>query len=91
LGVNTAFLLIFFLLQIADIWTTDRALKMGKREANPLLNWLFQRFDPVGTMVVMKVAATWLLWYADMYPITIGACALYVWVVIRDWKVIQDK
>jgi hypothetical protein len=42
-------------------------------------------------MVVMKVAATWLLWYADMYPITIGACALYVWVVINNWKVIEGK
>ena len=89
--MNTAFLILFMLLQIADIWTTDKALAMGKREANPLLNWLFQRFDPVGTMVVMKVAATWLLWYADMYLITMAMCALYVWVVINNWKVIQDK
>ena len=89
--MNTAFLILFMLLQIADIWTTDKALAMGKREANPLLNWLFQRFDPVGTMVVMKVAATWLLWYADFYLITAGACALYVWVVINNWKVIEGK
>ena len=42
-------------------------------------------------MVVFKVAATWLLWYADMYLITMAMCALYVWVVINNWKVIQDK
>jgi len=89
--VNTAFLLLFIALQIADIWTTDKALAMGKREANPFLNWLFQRFDPVGTMVVMKVAATWLLWYADFYLITAGACALYVLVVINNWDVIKDQ
>ena len=89
--MNTAFLLLFIALQIFDIWTTDKALALGKREANPLLNWLFQRFDHIGVMVVMKVAATWLLWYADFYLITAGACALYVWVVINNWKVIQDK
>ena len=89
--MNTAFLIIFILLQIADIWTTDKALALGKREANPLLNWLFQRFDHIGVMVVMKVAATWLLWYADLYLITAGVCALYVWVVVNNWKVIQDK
>ena len=91
MGVNTAFLILFMLLQIADIWTTDKALAMGKREANPLLNWLFQRFDPVGVMVVMKVAAAWLLWYADLYFVTAGVCALYVWVVLNNWKVIKGE
>ena len=89
--MNTAFLILFMLLQIADIWTTDKALKLGKREANPLLNWLFQRFDPVGVMVIMKVAAAWLLWYADMYLITMALCALYVWVVVNNWRVIEGK
>jgi len=89
--VNTAFLIIFFLLQIADIWTTDRALKLGKREVNPLLNWLFQRFDPVGTMVVIKVAATYLLWVADIYFVTAALCALYLWVVLNNYGVIKDK
>ena len=89
--MNTAFVILFLLLQIADIWTTDKALKMGKREANPLLNWLFQRLDPVGVMVSMKVAATWLLWYADIYFVTAACCALYVWVVINNWKVIEGE
>ena len=87
--MNTAFLILFIALQIADIWTTDRALKLGKREANPLLNWLFQRFDPVGVMVVMKVAAAWLLWYADVYVVTGLLCAFYLWVVDNNIRVIQ--
>jgi hypothetical protein len=89
--MNTVFLVIFVVLQVADVWTTHKALKMGKREANPLLNWLFQRFDPVGTMVVMKVAATWLLWYADLYLVTAACCALYVWVVVNNWQVLEGK
>ena len=89
--MNTAFLIIFFLLQIADIWTTDRALKMGKREANPLLNWLFQRFDPVGTMVVIKIPAVVLLWLADIFYVTAGCCVLYLWVVINNLDVLEGK
>ena len=64
---------------------------MGKREANPLLNYLFQHFDHIGVMVATKVFAAWLLWYADVYFITAAACALYVWVVINNWKVIEGK
>ena len=87
--MNTAFLILFIALQIADIWTTDKALALGKREANPLLNWLFQRFDPVGVMVVMKVAAAWLLWYADVYVVTGLLCAFYLWVVDNNIQVIR--
>ena len=89
--MNTAFLIIFFLLQIIDIWTTDRALKLGKREVNPLLNWLFQRFDPVGTMVVMKIPAVVLLWLTDIFYVTAGCCVLYVWVIVNNWNVIKDE
>lgn len=89
--MNLVFLALFALLNVADVWTTLKALKMGKREANPLLNWLFQRLDPIGVMVSMKVAATWLLWYADIYFVTAACCALYVWVVINNWKVIEEK
>ena len=39
--MNTVFLVIFVVLQGLDIWTTDKALKMGKREANPFLAYLF--------------------------------------------------
>jgi hypothetical protein len=42
-------------------------------------------------MVVMKVAATWLLWYADLYLVTAACCALYVWVVVNNWNVIKDE
>ena len=87
--MNTPFLIIFIGLQIADIWSTDKALRLGKREANPLLNWLFQRFDPVGVMVVMKVAAAWLLWYADVYVVTGLLCAFYLWVVDNNIRVIR--
>ena len=87
--MNTPFLIIFIGLQIADIWSTDKALRLGKREANPLLNWLFQRFDPVGVMVAMQLVAVWLLWYADVYVVTGLLCAFYLWVVDNNIRVIR--
>ena len=87
--MNTPFLIIFIGLQIADIWSTDKALRLGKREANPLLNWLFQRFDPIGVMVAMKLVAAWLLWYADVYVVTGLLCAFYLWVVDNNIRVIR--
>ena len=87
--MSLAFLALFVLLQIGDVWTTLTALKMGAREANPFLAKLFQHFDPLGVMVVTKVFATWALWYADMWMITMALCAFYLWVVLNNWKVIR--
>jgi len=89
--MNTAFLILFILLNVADIWTTLRALELGKREVNPFLAWMFKRFDPLGVMVITKVLAVYFLWLADIYFITAAACALYVWVVLNNWDVIQRK
>ncbi|MGA1354979.1 MAG: DUF5658 family protein, partial [Candidatus Limnocylindrus sp.] len=50
-------LLLFILLQVADGYTTVRGLKLGAKEANPLLAWLFERFEPVGELVLVKLAA----------------------------------
>jgi hypothetical protein len=87
--MNLAFLALFALLNVADVWTTLKALEMGKREVNPLLAKLFQHFDPLGVMVMTKVFAVWALWYADLYLVTMAMCALYVYVVINNWKVIR--
>jgi hypothetical protein len=54
-----------------------------------LLAKLFLHFDPLGVMVVTKVFATWALWYADMWMITMALCAFYLWVVLNNWKVIR--
>lgn len=87
--MNTVFLIIFILLQIADIWTTLRALELGAREMNPLLNWLFQRFDALPVMVIVKLIGLWVLWYVDAYLLTMACCVVYLWVVLNNWKVIR--
>jgi len=89
--VNTAFVMLFILLQIADIWTTLRALELGHREVNPILAKLFLRFEPLAVMVMLKLPAVWLLSYLGSYLLTMTACAVYVWVVISNWKVIRGS
>jgi hypothetical protein len=87
--MNTAFLFIFIGLQAADIWSTLTALKLGGREVNPILAKLFERFDPLATMVAVKLLGVWALWYLDNYWITGLMCALYLYVVDRNLGVIE--
>jgi len=87
--MNGLFLAIYVALQVADVWTTHKALQMGKREANPFLARLFEYFNPVKVMVLVKSFAVALLWVADIPIVTAAACALYVAVVINNYKVIS--
>ena len=45
--MNTGLLILFCVLQAADVYTTLTVLKQGGRELNPVLAKLFTRFDPL--------------------------------------------
>jgi hypothetical protein len=85
------FLLIFVVLQILDIWTTLKALKMGCREMNPVLAKAFNYAEPLVVMIVIKLAGVFALWWVDMYALTGVMCAMYLWVVNNNLDVIQAK
>jgi len=87
--VNTGWLIVFVLLNAADIYTTHRVLKQGGRELNPVLAKLFEKADPLVVMVTLKVAAVWALWYVDVYWITALACAVYLYVVVNNYYEIK--
>ena len=87
--MNLTFLAIFIVLQIGDIWSTLTALKLGGREVNPVLAKLFEKFDPLATMVAIKLAGVWALWWLDNYWITGLLCAVYLYVVDRNLGVIE--
>jgi hypothetical protein len=87
--MNTAFLFIFIGLQAADIWSTLTALKLGGREVNPVLAKLFEKFDPLATMVMVKLAGVWALWWLDMYVLTGIMCAVYLYVVDQNLAVVK--
>jgi len=88
--MNTVFLVIFVVLQGLDIWTTHKALKMGKREANPFLARLFEYFNPIKVMVLVKSVAVILLWYVGFWFLTAALCVMYLWVVDNNRRVIQS-
>jgi len=83
--VNTGWLIVFVLLNAADIYTTHTVLKQGGRELNPVLAKLFEQFDPIVVMVTLKLAAVWALWYLNVYWVTALACAVYLYVVVNNW------
>jgi hypothetical protein len=85
------FLGIFVVLQVLDIWTTLKALKMGCREMNPVLAKAFTYAEPLVVLIVIKLAGVWALWWADMYFLTGLMCAAYLWVVNNNLDVIQGK
>ena len=87
--MNTGWLIVFVLLNAADIYTTHTVLKQGGRELNPVLAKLFEQFDPIVVMVTLKLAAVWVLWYVDVYWITALACAVYLYVVVNNWYEIK--
>jgi hypothetical protein len=87
--MNTAFLFIFIALQVLDIWTTLKALKLGGREVNPVLAKAFNYADPLAVMVVVKLAGVWALWWLDNYFVTGLLCAVYLWVVDRNLAVVK--
>ena len=71
-----ALLFIFILLQIADSLTTVHILKNGGREANPFLNWAFQKIGIGATLTIIKVAVVsivfvawneWILFVLDVF------------------------
>jgi len=87
--VNTGWLIVFVLLNAADIYTTHRVLKQGGRELNPILAKLFEKADPIVVMVTLKLAAVWALWYVNVYWITALACAVYLYVVVNNYYEIK--
>ena len=85
--MNTGLLIIFCLLQAADVYTTIKVLEQGGRELNPILAKLFTRFDPLAVMVGIKLAGVWALWYVNSWMLTLAACVVYAYVVNQNYGV----
>jgi len=85
--VNTGLLILFCVLQAADVYTTLTVLKQGGRELNPVLSKLFAKFDPLAVMVGIKLAGVWALWYVNLWWLTLAACCVYAYVVNQNYGV----
>lgn len=76
-----ALLFIFILLQIADSLTTVHILKQGGREANPFMNWLFDKIGIPAALAVMKVFVIIAVFIAWDEWLTFGLTVAYMGVV----------
>ena len=90
--MNTALLILYVLLQAADVYTTLTVLKQGGRELNPVLAKLFTKFDPLAVMVGIKLVGVWALWYVNSWMLTLAACVVYAYVVNRNyWEMTRGR
>lgn len=85
--MNTGLLVLFCLLQAADVYTTLTVLKQGGRELNPVLAKLFEKADPLAVMVGVKLVGVWALWYVNLWWLTLAACCVYAYVVNQNYGV----
>ena len=87
--MNTALLILYALLQAADIYTTLTVLKQGGRELNPVMAKLFAKLDPLTVMVGVgvKLVGVWALWYVNLWMLTLAACVVYAYVVNQNYGV----
>lgn len=84
-------LLLFILLQVADGYTTVRGLQLGAREGNPILAWLFERFEPVLVLLVVKTASIIAVAVVNSDILTAFVCGVYVPVVLNNIRVLRKK
>ena len=80
------------LLQAADVYTTLRALKLGGREANPLIKRLMDAIGVKEALLLVKIVALIPLWvWVDRIPTEAWAAvtALYGWVLWHNASVVR--
>lgn len=83
---------LFALLQLADAVTTIIVLDKGGREANPVMNWLFDKFEVIPTFIITKGVVIALFWYySEAIPLAVwlAMIAFYSWVVYNNLGIIE--
>jgi len=82
---------LLILLQVADAYTTIRALKQsGNREGNPAMAWLFNKIGVKTTQIFTKVTFIVLAYYYMGWQAMAVLDAFYMWVVVNNWKLIKN-
>ncbi len=83
---------LFCVLQALDVYTTDRALRQGGRELNPLLAKLFEVVgDHLPVLIASKLLITAAVWYYIADPVWLGGlCIFYGLVVFNNFNQIKS-
>lgn len=60
--MNTVMLIVTTLLAVADVWSTDKLIKMGRKEGNPIIRF-FQKLAGSDAWVVHLLAWMFLIFF----------------------------
>ena len=83
---------VFLVLQLLDVWTTTKGLKLGATESNPIIGSLISKLGKlwpvvklamaiIGGYFLFKAGLLWLIWLL---------CLVMAWVVWNNYKVIKN-
>lgn len=83
-------LLVLIVLNVADIALTDRILKNGGRELNPLLAALFKRMEPIPAMLIVKIPFLLAVYFLmPQVPIVVMQVLVVGYACLMLWNVVQ--
>jgi hypothetical protein len=93
-GVNIALLVLFVLIQVADVVTTRIGLKRGDDEANLLPAFMFSTFGFWPSVIGIKVIGLALailatVFVAKAWIFTGGLCLIGLAVLWNNWRVLK--
>ena len=87
-----ALFVLFVVLQAGDVWTTHKVLAQGGREQNPVANRVMEVAGFIPATLIFKsaaIAAAYALREMGMVDILAGLCALYAWIVVKNYRHIR--
>lgn len=83
----------FAIVQIADVYTTIRGMKMGASESNPVVAWLMDKLGmgwAIAKLAIASGAAWAILSGGVLWPLW-GLTAAMGWVVLHNYRIIQKR
>ena len=88
-------IVLFLLTQVGDVYSTIKALSIGKVEKNPLMRWVIKTFGNGGFIAVKAVCAAIIVGLCLLLPFQIAVLvlvclnAVYIYIVYCNFKLIR--
>ena len=83
---------VFLVLQLLDVWTTTKGLKLGATEANPAIKWVMDKVGKLWPVVklALSLIGGYMMFYAGLLWFIWLLCLVMAWVVWNNYKVIKS-
>ena len=84
---------VYLLLQILDVWTTIKGIKLGATEANPIVKWMMYKLGkmwPLAKLTVALVSGYFLLETDTLWGMWLISAGMVI-VVLNNYRVIKNQ